>query len=322
MTDIFDDEYWSSQFDITQDDLKRIVKRLERVETPQDLKVIALQIIRGRIEHGEDLSPAVIERITGQPSVRLWDPEKDWSIGDIVIIAYDHNSDSIHDPFVSEVVHTDEKSVKVKVDALAKEITFSKWRPEWPNMKKYDPETWRESVRSSVREKIQSGDVNHQSEGILLKHGEHILSRLSDVLRSDAQFTGLEGKWYLTSKLPALESKTLKALHMQLRGSPSGSLDEMVSSIKESSQFDGALLRLSVCAAMQNMPERFENVGTPISPKWKARLPEPGNAEVIYYAYDPKTYEILCCPGQRLTHKQAQRLQELGYYEHLVTFAE
>ena len=41
-------------------------------------------------------------------------------------------------------------------------------------------------------------------------------------------------------------------------------------------------------------------------------------AEVIHYAYDPQTYEILCRPGQRLSEKKARRLQELGLYAQVV----
>lgn len=68
--------------------------------------------------------------------------------------------------------------------------------------------------------------------------------------------------------------------------------------------------------------KRFENIGTPARPQWRARLPDVERAEVTHYAYDPQTYEILCRPGQRLSQKKAQRLQELKLYAHVVTFAE
>lgn len=74
-------------------------------------------------------------------------------------------------------------------------------------------------------------------------------------------------------------------------------------------------------AALQSDPQRFENVGTSEYPQWKARLPEFGQAEVIQYAYDPQTYEVLCRPGQRLSEKRAKRLQELDLYRQVVRFA-
>jgi hypothetical protein len=64
------------------------------------------------------------------------------------------------------------------------------------------------------------------------------------------------------------------------------------------------------------------SMATPAGPTVKTRLPDPEQAEVTHYAYDPQTYEILCRPGQRPSVRKAQRLQELGLYAHVVTFAE
>jgi hypothetical protein len=61
---------------------------------------------------------------------------------------------------------------------------------------------------------------------------------------------------------------------------------------------------------------------TPFDGKREARLPDFEQASVTHYVYDPDTYEILCRPGQRLTRKKAQRLQELSLYAHVVTSAE
>lgn len=74
-------------------------------------------------------------------------------------------------------------------------------------------------------------------------------------------------------------------------------------------------------AGLRRSPERFENVRTNDRSQWKARLPELNQAEVIHYAYDPQTYEVLCRPGQRLSEKRAKRLQELDLYRHVVRFA-
>jgi hypothetical protein len=69
---------------------------------------------------------------------------------------------------------------------------------------------------------------------------------------------------------------------------------------------------------------RFEDVGSSARPQGpeEPHLPDLAQAEVTQYAYDPQTYEILCRPGQRLSHKKAQRLQELKLYAHVVTFPE
>ena len=52
------------------------------------------------------------------------------------------------------------------------------------------------------------------------------------------------------------------------------------------------------------------------------QLPDLEQAVVTHYAYDPQTYEILCRPGQQLSLKKAQRLQELHLYTEVVTTAE
>ena len=67
--------------------------------------------------------------------------------------------------------------------------------------------------------------------------------------------------------------------------------------------------------------KRFENIA-PAHPQRQPRLPDVEQATVTHYAYDPQTYEILCRPGQRLSEKKAQRLQDLNLYAYVVTSAE
>ena len=68
--------------------------------------------------------------------------------------------------------------------------------------------------------------------------------------------------------------------------------------------------------------KRFEDTGSPAQRQGKEVVPDVERAEVTHYAYDPQTYEILCRPGQRLSQKKAQRLQELKLYAYVVTLAE
>ena len=91
-------------------------------------------------------------------------------------------------------------------------------------------------------------------------------------------------------------------------------------------QIDGlqneTILKMAIQIALQKLPERFENIGSLSHPLWKTRLTEPDQAQVIYYAYDPQSYEILCVPDRPLNQSNAQRLQELNIYSQVVTFAE
>ena len=68
----------------------------------------------------------------------------------------------------------------------------------------------------------------------------------------------------------------------------------------------------------------FQGMASPARPQGQSEpeLPDVEQAEVTHYAYDPQTYEILCRPGQRLSQKEAKRLQELKLCAHVVTFAE
>lgn len=322
MIDIHNDEYWSSHFDITQNDLYRVGERLERAESPQALKDIALRIIRGRLEHGHDLSPAVLQELTGRTSVQLWDPAKEWQMGDIVLVATMRKNRLEREAFLGEIIiaayeKDNEKRARIRIEELGEEKDFILAAPGSSRAL-----NWHDEVRKTVEKKLESGSINQQAEGVLLKHGERILSQLTETLESDSRFTNLEGKWYLTSKLPSIGKEALMRVHLALVQNQSSSEEELLPVLKEKSTIDTPLLRMAIHTALQQSPERFENIGTPARPQWKARLPEPDHAEVTHYAYDPQTYEILCRPGQRLTQKRAQRLQELNLYAHVVTFAE
>ena len=217
MTNLHDEQYWSSQFDITLDDLDRVAEQLEHDGKPHEGKEIALSIIERRL--GQEADPG-----------------------------------------------------------------------------------------------------NEQTEAILLKHGETILSRLGEALESEPRFTGLEGKWFLTDRLPHLEPDALQSIYRTLLQNPSASLDEIVSALKDAGTEDKTLLRMALHTALLRSPQRFDNIGTSAYPQWKARLPEVEQAVATHYAYDPQTYEILCRPGQRLSQKKAVRLQELNLYPYVVTF--
>lgn len=320
MTDVFSEEYWSEQFNITQDDLQRITERLERESAPQDLKSIALRIVRGRLEHGHDLSPAVLSELTGKSSVRLWDPAGDWQVGDVVLVARhsgnDQEGDPIHSAYLAEVMEIRDGLAFIKIENIGVK-KYSLARPG-----SQDAINWHKTVREVVEKKLQSDDLDQQAEGILLRYGERVFSRLADTLQSDSRLTELEGKWFPTKKLPHLDGASLKLMHRTVLQQPSLTVDELMAQVKKNVPIDETFLRIAIQSALEGAPHRFEKTGTSSQPQWKARLPEPSQAEVTHFAYDPRTYEILSRPGQRLTQKNAQRLQELNLYAHVVTFAE
>jgi hypothetical protein len=64
-------------------------------------------------------------------------------------------------------------------------------------------------------------------------------------------------------------------------------------------------------------PEGMDLLAPDAQPK--TRPSDAEHATITHYAYDPQTFEMLCRPGQRLTPKKVQRLQELQLYAHVVT---
>jgi hypothetical protein len=83
MTDTHTEQYWSSQFDITLDDLDRVSEELRRDGRPQEEKEIALRIIERRLdpeadpgneqaesillEHGENILSLLKEALESDP---------------------------------------------------------------------------------------------------------------------------------------------------------------------------------------------------------------------------------------------------------------
>ena len=323
MTILRDEEYWSSQFEITLEDLDLIQDRLERSGVPQDLKSIALPVLKGRIADGHDLSSVVQSNHIGNPTIRFWNPAGEWEAGNLVLLTHDRFGNSSYEPFLGVIVHIDPESVEIKIEELQSTRTFLRVLPGTENALKYGSavETWQTIFHETVEKKLQSGNLDEQAEGLLLKHGERILTRLAESLQLDARFTSLEGRWYVSHRLPRIDGKSLQAVHSFLLQSQPASLDDILPLVRKGLRTDSFLLKMAIHAALQQAPERFEDIGTSLRPQWQARLPKPEQADVTHYAYDSQTYEILCRPGQRLSQKKARRLQELDLYAHVVTFS-
>jgi hypothetical protein len=324
MTDVYSDEYWQNEFKITQNDLARIAERMSREKKAQDLKAIAVRIIHGRLEHGHDLSPVALTNLTGEPSVRLWDPEANWQLGDLVLVARENPYNHQYDAFLGIISSTNPETAYIYIEELKQKVGYGRLLPGTSTTLRYGTkaDTWRSTVKDAVERKLQSQDINVQAEGILLRYGENILNRLHMGLAADAQFIGLEGQWYLVDELQEVDAKRLEILHNQYVGLGSFLLEDALKLFEVSNLADTIILKMSIHVALVKQPERFKNSGTLLRSLWNALPPKPDKARVKYYAYDPQTYEILCAPEQRLASERAKRLIELGLYNCLVTFSE
>lgn len=316
MNVILPEEYWSSRFEVTQGDLDRVAQRLEHAGPPQDLKAIALPIILGRLEHGHDPGPPAPVDLAGEPAVRVWDPASSWQVDDAVLLVHDRFGNSKYEVFLGEITQVDQDAVEIKIGELQITKIFQTMRPG------IVVQDWQNLISELVGKKLGSEDLKERADGILIQHGEHILAGLAGALRHDPRFTTLEGKWSVFHSLPHIEKESLQAIHHYLLQNGPASLEELLPVVKERLVADFSLFKMAIHAALQSAPDRFENTGTSLHPRWKARLPAPDQAEVTHFAFDPQTFELLCRPGQRLTQKKARRLQELELYAHVVTFPE
>lgn len=324
MTDIYSDEYWLNEFTITQNDLIRIADKMLRDQKPQDLKRIAIRIIRGRLEHGHDINPAALQNLTGKASVRLWDPEENWQIGELVLVARQNGYNSQYEALLGKIISISSDYVVLYIEELKKTVKYVRLLSGTDATRKHGTkaDTWRNTVAEAVTKKLQSKDLTSQAEGIFLQHGENILNSLFSSLELDKNFIGLGDNWYLTSKLFKCDPFKLKNLHNIFLKQDVFSLEEAIKSYMDSEGSDYIIWQMSVRAALDTMSERFESIGNSLYPQWRALPPPLEKAKVKHYAYDPKTYEVLCLPGQSLGLQKAKRLMDLNLYKFMVTFTD
>jgi len=311
MTDIDSDEYWSKEFTITSADLDRIHEQIQRDNKIVDVTSLVKQLVKRRLEFGHEISPTVLKLWTGKDSVRIWDPFVKWSVGDGIIVPH-MMEDGSHECFVGEVVSVDKRKphdIEIRLDGQNELAIYRYGNPEATDVHQF-------AINLAEKKYEKAEGV----EGIVARFGNRIVSALLYALKSDERFVGLEGKWYLVHKLPGFEVEILKSMHPDLLKKPSFSLDDIMLMVKTEDGADKALLKMSIQTALLQLPERFENISALGRPQWKALPPKPEQAKVIYYVYDPSTYEILCSPEQHLPLEKAQRLMELNLYVFTTTF--
>ncbi len=310
MTDIYSDEYWLEEFTISAADLDRFHERIRQDNKIFDTTSLVKQLIKGRLEFGHEVSPSVLKSWTGKDSVRIWDPFVKWSVGDGIIIPKNIGDDN-YECFVGEVISVDEikpHHIEIRLDGQDKPVIFRYGNPDAIGVGQF--------AKDLVEKKY--GEV----ERIVLRFGNRIVSALLHALESDERFVGLEGKWYLVLKLPVIELSIFKSMYQILLQKTSFTLNDLLPMVQIDGLQNETLLKMAIQIALQQLPERFVDIGTLAHPLWKARLPEPDQAQILYYAYDPQSYEILCFPGQHLNQNNAKRLQELNIYSQVVAFAE
>lgn len=324
------DQYWETEFDITQDDLNRITAKIRESRCAISLSDIALNIIENRIEKGTNPSPAVLAERTGRPSVKTWDVLADWQVGDGVILARDKNLYENDLPpdyviIIGEIIEIIKINhsiyrVKVKDDHTGDEILYSY------NLEN-DKETRaiREKYRQVITERFLSTDIRDKAEGILLAHPS-VGDRVREVLREVDGFIELENKWFLAELTVQIDSRDLKDIHRNLSLSKDVlTPSEIQKKLMEKRPQDELQVFSLHKALLDDKRSGFINEGPKNRPQWRAIKPAPPpweNAVAMYACFDPASYQILTMPGKKVTLFAAKRLQELGLYDAMVEWAE
>lgn len=320
-SDVYSDAYWTDEFDITEADLERIAGRIRGNRSAYSLDELAKRVVRGRLRHGPEQSPAALPAWMDDPSARLWDPAGKWESGDTVVLwtySYEEKRNRV---MVGEIDRLIEGYAKIKIDDIRDEIRTLTLAPKGSE----NAIRWHRKVAEAVDEMRRTHEGEDRTDLILLEHGERVVSRLHNALQADNRFMAIGNRWFLHELLAPLSDTQRDSLFKQLLtvSEPLATADLIPLASPPLPTDDVSLF--SVYVTLLDHPDRFENVGTTTRPTWEAIPPPPPPPERAigaYYAYDPETYEVLLQPGQRLTAGVARRLQELDLYGAVVTAAD
>ncbi|RMD65814.1 hypothetical protein D6833_02355 [Candidatus Parcubacteria bacterium] len=310
MSDVLQDTYWMDEFRVTNADLERIAAYIRETGQAHDLTELAKRVVRGRLRFGPEHSTPAQLTLTTDPSVRLWDPTKEWEVGDYVVVAVMsvEGGRGRHKPYVGEVIEVGSETVRVQIDALGESRAYST-RAKYSNDDLYK---WREFVRRLVEDQAEPQNIGGQVDQVIWKHGERVISQLLDALRADNRFVRLAGRWFLRELAlpPAEEQLTSLAWGMVNLDDPQP-IENLVSLVQPPlAEGDASLF--GIYLAMRARPDLFANADPGQRPRWKLVGPPPGSFTPRHPAYDPNTYEILCLPNQPASPSDVKRLWELG----------
>lgn len=306
---------WLNDFDVTLNDLHRIETWLNERKTPATLEEITRRVIRGRLRYGRDEGQSALPQWVKERQVLSWDEEDKWCVGCRVFVL--RTIDGKVFPMFGIIK-------ELTVNERTKEETYV---IEFENgeAKKYgrvEPGSLQAKQRYDylclkVWEIEQAasgtGTLEQKIESIFTAKGALIGSNIITAMESDPRFSIWKEHWYLQAWIPVVNSATLTQIHRQLlKTTQQLTIHELLPLIPGLPQDE--LGELAINQALSQSPELFlpgENGWQIVPPPWE-------NAVGAYYVYDPKTFEIILHPGERLKRKIADRLNELGFYAEVV----
>lgn len=298
---------WIADFAVTQADLDRAAERMRAEGSAFDLSELTRRIVRGRLRHGVEDSPAALPAWLLDARIRPWDPAGEWKVGEYVIIWTWSHRRKRSEVMVSDVVQTDASYVYLGVDDTSQPVR------KFPRAEAGSPNAllWHDTVWKAI-EKLKSGSSEEeQIEAILLESQETILAQIREALRQDNRFVHLSGRWFLRElAAPPTENQLiLLAWHLYAAGEAQ-STEAMAPHLTPDGPSDAALFGLYL--ALRDHPQWFQNSAPGQRPLWQVTRQPPANFVARHPAYDPQSYAILCVTGETVTLSTAQRLWENG----------
>lgn len=312
MADVYTDHYWQSEFAVTEADMDRLEAHMAETGQAYELEVLARRIIRGRLRHGPEVSPAAhgVQTALADGSVRLWDPAGEWQAGDHVVIwtwGYAHRANEVK---IGEVIDQDQQYVYAWVEDSARQkrtLTRAKSGSKEANL-------WRKKVEEAVARLRRAQTVDEWTELIALEHGDRVASQLLHALRADERFVRLAGRWFLRRLAAPPSEEQLANISWAMLGLDEPQPTQGLLALLDPPGTEGDAGLFGLYLGLRDRTDLFANADPGQRPHWILAGPPPGPAVASYAAYDPDTHYVLCEPDETLDENAARRLWELDLF--------
>lgn len=319
MADIYEDQYWENEFDITKNDLDRIAKRIKKKRIAFSLTNLVNRIVIGRLKHGRDTGPAVLPDWVKEQKVRSWDEIESWKVGERVLVARSTERGNIK-PYFGVIREATPTLFYVWLEEIDKNVRYERVDKGSKRGRKYYENVtraiWQREKASKKRGK--EPNVEEQVELIMLSHGSRIASRLLNALENDSRFVMYFDRWFLRQLLVPIEQSKIEQIHRRMVINDRPHTLEEIINLTPINLPKGDEGLFSIYQTLCENEDLFEFDDG----KWIAKTPPPlpwQQAKGLNYVYDPETFRIIVQPEQQITKSVAERLQDLGWYEIVVT---
>jgi hypothetical protein len=293
---------------IYQVDLGRFARSMRKTGRAFTLTDLARRWVRDRLRYGSASGRVVL--VSETRPIRFWNPLEAWQPGDWAIfpITLRRYRETRREPRAGEIV-------KVTGTALTAQIDGEETPRIWGTPAHRDDAEmtrWRELLAPYIRRLRRSPQAHASVDYVLFQRGPHIMSKLLAALRSDGRFIEWEGRWYLRSLIASPDEAQLVTLARTM-------LSEALSGVRLSeilkamplAKVDHAPTLFGFALAMSERPDLFSSVETGRYVRWNLASPPSGDYEAAFAVYDPRTYEVICEPGDPLSPDDVDKLWRL-----------